>query len=106
MFLEETPKRTAQVQATVSNTSGVVAMVGISEIAGLMPSLKTSKKPREDAQVWRGARDKIRRCVGGLGDRGGWYRVLIGPPGSREAATSVCSHLNTAGHSGRWVAAY
>jgi hypothetical protein len=35
-----------------------------------------------------------------------WYRAVVGPPGSREAATSVCSQLKTAGHTGCWVAAY
>jgi len=41
-----------------------------------------------------------------LGDKGVWYRAVVGPPGSREAATSVCSQLKTAGHAGCWVAAY
>ena len=41
-----------------------------------------------------------------LGDKGVWYRAVVGPPGSREAATSVCSQLKTAGHPGCWVAAY
>jgi SPOR domain len=41
-----------------------------------------------------------------LGDKGLWYRAVVGPPGSREAATSVCSQLKTAGHAGCWVAAY
>jgi hypothetical protein len=25
-----------------------------------------------------------------LGDKGVWYRAVVGPPGSREAASSVC----------------
>ena len=37
---------------------------------------------------------------------GVWYRAVVGPPGSREAASSVCSQLKTAGHAGCWVAAY
>jgi hypothetical protein len=40
-----------------------------------------------------------------LGDKGVWYRA-VGPPGSREVATSVCIQLKTAGHYGCWVAAY
>jgi hypothetical protein len=40
-----------------------------------------------------------------LGDKGVSYRVVVGPPGSREAATSVCSQLKTAGLCGLWVAA-
>jgi len=41
-----------------------------------------------------------------LGGRGIWYRVAIGPPGSREAATAVCSQLKSAGHALCWVVAY
>jgi serine/threonine protein kinase len=41
-----------------------------------------------------------------LGDKGVWYRAVVGPPGSREAATGVCSQLKSAGHAGCWVAAY
>ena len=41
-----------------------------------------------------------------LGEKGVWYRVVVGPPGSREAATSLCSQLKDAGHIGCWVATY
>jgi hypothetical protein len=44
--------------------------------------------------------------VADLGDKGVWYRVVVGPPGSRDAATSVCSQLKSAGHNGCWIAAY
>ena len=41
-----------------------------------------------------------------LGDKGIWYRVVVGPPGSRDAANGVCSQLKTAGYSSCWVNAY
>lgn len=41
-----------------------------------------------------------------LGDKGQWFRAVVGPPGSREAATGLCSQLKTAGYSGCWVAMY
>jgi hypothetical protein len=41
-----------------------------------------------------------------LGEKGVWYRAVVGPPGSRDAATGVCTQLKTAGYSGCWVAAY
>jgi hypothetical protein len=41
-----------------------------------------------------------------LGDKGLWYRAVVGPPGSRDAASAVCSQLKTAGHTGCWVTAY
>jgi len=41
-----------------------------------------------------------------LGDKGIWYRVVVGPPGSRNAANGVCSQLKSAGYSSCWVNAY
>jgi SPOR domain len=41
-----------------------------------------------------------------LGDKGLWYRAVVGPPGSREAASSLCGQLKSAGFIGCWVTAY
>lgn len=41
-----------------------------------------------------------------LGEKGIWYRVVVGPPGSREAANGVCSQLRSAGYGHCWVNAY
>ena len=43
-----------------------------------------------------------------LSDRGlgTMYRVVVGPPGSRDAANDVCSRLRSAGYTGCWVKAY
>jgi hypothetical protein len=41
-----------------------------------------------------------------LGDKGIYHRLVVGPPGSREAANSVCSQLKTAGYTNCWVLAY
>jgi cell division protein FtsN len=41
-----------------------------------------------------------------LGDKGTWYRAVVGPPGSRDAASNVCSQLKTAGFTGCWVSGY
>ncbi len=37
---------------------------------------------------------------------GTMYRVVVGPPGSRDAANAVCDRLKTAGYAGCWVKAY
>jgi len=37
---------------------------------------------------------------------GTMYRLVVGPPGSRDAAAGVCSQLKTAGYTGCWVTAY
>jgi hypothetical protein len=41
-----------------------------------------------------------------LGEKGIWYRVVVGPPGSRSAANGVCSQLKSAGYGHCWVNAY
>lgn len=41
-----------------------------------------------------------------LGERGVFYRAVVGPPGSREAAAQVCTQLKAAGFNGCWVTAY
>jgi hypothetical protein len=40
-----------------------------------------------------------------LGEKGIWYRAVVGPPGSRDAAVHLCSQLKAAGH-GCWVKEY
>lgn len=37
---------------------------------------------------------------------GTMYRVVVGPPSSREAAADICGQLKTAGFQGCWVTAY
>lgn len=41
-----------------------------------------------------------------LGDRGTYHRLLVGPPGSRDSATNVCTQLKAQGYSSCWVTAY
>ena len=41
-----------------------------------------------------------------LGAKGTYHRLIVGPPGSRDGANSICSQLKSAGYSGCWVTAY
>ena len=41
-----------------------------------------------------------------LGEKGIWYRAVVGPPGSRDAANGVCNQLKSAGYGSCWVNAY
>jgi hypothetical protein len=34
------------------------------------------------------------------------YRLVVGPPGSRDAASGICSQIKAAGHKDCWVTAY
>ena len=37
---------------------------------------------------------------------GTMYRVVVGPPSSREAAADLCGQLKSAGFQGCWITAY
>ncbi len=39
-------------------------------------------------------------------EKGIWYRAVVGPPGSREAASSVCTQLKASGYGQCFVSAY
>jgi hypothetical protein len=41
-----------------------------------------------------------------LGERGVWYRLIGGPPGSRESARDLCAKLKTRGMKDCWPVAY
>ncbi len=41
-----------------------------------------------------------------LGEKGKYHRLVVGPPGSKDGANSVCSQLKTAGYASCWVMAY
>jgi hypothetical protein len=41
-----------------------------------------------------------------LGEKGRFHRLVVGPPGSKDGANSVCSQLKTAGYTSCWVMAY
>lgn len=41
-----------------------------------------------------------------LGEKGTYHRLLVGPPGSRDSANTVCNQLKQQGYSGCWITAY
>jgi hypothetical protein len=41
-----------------------------------------------------------------LGEKGTYHRLLVGPPGSRDSASQLCSDLKGQGYSNCWVTAY
>ncbi len=41
-----------------------------------------------------------------LGEKGRYHRLLVGPPGSKDAANTVCAQLKNAGHTNCWIMAY
>lgn len=41
-----------------------------------------------------------------LGEKGTYHRLMVGPPGSREAASELCTQLKAQGYPSCWVTAY
>lgn len=41
-----------------------------------------------------------------LGAKGNYHRLVVGPPGSREQASTVCSQLKSQGYGDCWVTSY
>lgn len=41
-----------------------------------------------------------------LGNKGAYHRLVVGPPGSREQASTVCTQLKTQGYGDCWVTSY
>ena len=41
-----------------------------------------------------------------LGAKGAYHRLVVGPPGSREQASSVCTQLKSQGYADCWVTSY
>jgi hypothetical protein len=99
----KTREASAAASAATVSTSGFVAVL-------------SSKKSRMDAlKAFADLQQKYGDVLAtktpdvqeaDLGEKGVWYRAVVGPPGSREAASGVCSQLKTAGYTGCWVVAY
>jgi len=75
-----------------SQKTHIDAIKAYADVAEKHPAVLSGKTP--DVQA------------AGLGERGIWYRAVVGPPGSREAAVGVCNQLKTAGHADCWVKPY
>lgn len=41
-----------------------------------------------------------------LGDKGTYHRLVVGPPGSRQEASRLCSQLKSAGYTSCWIKSY
>lgn len=41
-----------------------------------------------------------------LGAKGTYHRLIVGPPGSRQEASRLCSQLKSAGYAGCWIKSY
>lgn len=118
-------------QAGAASTSAAASAVGAPSGLGSVPkspatkaaaggsgfvAVLASKKTRQDAlnsfadmhsqypDLLTGMTPDVREA--NLADKGVWYRLIVGPPGSREAAKSLCAKLKERGMKDCWPVAY
>jgi hypothetical protein len=96
-------KDASQATAAIAATSGFVAV--LSSQKSRMDALKAfADLQQKYGDVLASKTPDVQEA--NLGDKGVWYRAVVGPPGSRDSAAGVCSQLKTAGYPGCWVVAY
>jgi len=96
---------TQRAAATTGGSSGQYVAV-IASQGSRMDALKTFADMRAQyGDALASAIPEIQEAD--LSDRGlgTMYRVVVGPPGSRESATATCARLKSAGYNGCWIKA-
>lgn len=106
-----TPAATKPSAPAASSGSGgangyvaVLASVPASGGSRLTALRKFADMQQQYGDVLRNKTPDVREA--NLGERGVYHRLLVGPPGSRAQASSLCSDLKTAGYKDCWVTAY
>ena len=95
--------KTKEAAVTTGGTSGYVAV--LSSQKSRMDALKIFANMQEKyGDVLSSKTPDVQEA--NLGEKGVWYRLVVGPPGSRDSASGVCSQLKTAGYANCWVTTY
>ncbi len=104
------PKKTAAVSPPPSTSSGangyvvVLASVPASGDSRLSALRKFADMQQQYGSVLQNKTPDVQEA--NLGSKGIYHRLLVGPPGSRSQANTLCSDLKTAGYKDCWVMAY
>jgi hypothetical protein len=93
-----------------------VASGGTNGFVAVLASVPKSGSSRIDAlKRFADMQQKYGNVLGGktpdvseanLGAKGAYHRLVVGPPGSREQASTVCSQLKSQGYADCWVTSY
>jgi hypothetical protein len=97
--------------ASAANTAVPVATGG----SGYVPVLSSQKSRMDALKAFADMQQKYTDVLQGrapdvrevdLGQKGVWHRLMLGPPGSREAANNLCVQLKAHGYTGCWITSY
>ena len=113
----ETPKKVAAASPSSSSSSGssgprptgagyvaVLASVPASESSRIDALTQFADMQQQYGNILSNKTPDIQEA--NLGAKGTYHRLLVGPPGSRDSANSVCNQLKAQGYSGCWITAY
>lgn len=110
-----TVKKTTTTRPAPTAGSTSVATTGSGFVA-VLASVPRSSSSRMDAlKRFADMQQKYASVLSGktpdvaeanLGAKGSYHRLVVGPPGSREQASAVCSQLKTQGYTDCWVTTY
>lgn len=104
----ELPEKPAEApSAAASPTNGyvvVLASVPASEQSRLAALKQFADMQQQYGTVLQNRTPDVQEA--NLGEKGVYHRLLVGPPGSRSQASTLCSELKAAGYKDCWVMAY
>jgi hypothetical protein len=112
---KERPKTEKVEKASVPKAKDDQSSITTSATLGYVAVLASHKTRVDALKAFADAQQKHPDVLGAktpdvleanLGDKGMWYRAVVGPPGSREGAANLCGQLKGAGYNGCWVSAY
>jgi hypothetical protein len=103
----EEPKKTAAVAPPSGGANGyvvVLASVPASGASRLTALKKFADMQQQYGSVLQNKTPDVQEA--NLGEKGVYHRLVVGPPGSRAQASTLCSDLKAAGYKDCWVMAY
>lgn len=106
----------APAQSTkVASAAGTIPQAAATGGNGFVPVLSSQKSRMDALKAFADMQQKYTDVLQArtpdvrevdLGQKGVWHRLMLGPPGSREAANSVCTQLKAHGFTGCWITTY
>jgi hypothetical protein len=105
-----------QAQSTkVASAANTAVPAATATGSGFVPVLSSQKSRMDALKAFADMQQKYTDVLQGrapdvrevdLGQKGVWHRLMLGPPGSREAANNVCIQLKAHGYTGCWITTY
>ncbi|MEQ1578545.1 MAG: SPOR domain-containing protein [Hyphomicrobium sp.] len=106
----------APAAAATGTTAPAAVSTGTAGYMAVVASVPASAKSRMDALTqWADMQQKYGSILQGktmdvqeakVADKGTYHRLLVGPPSSKDSASTICSQLKAAGHGDCWVMGY